>query len=80
MVIDMYYIQYSERQCHSNKNYSGLPTMTLENTLILVFASKIFPNVTISISCDNLRSTVQLVISLPIKCHCPNDNSIFYFP
>lgn len=67
MMTDMHYVQYSEKQCYFTKtNYSVLPTMTLQNILIIVFSSKILPHVTILISCGILRKAVQSGINISV--------------
>lgn len=81
---DDWHVLYSilKRQCYSNKtNYSMPSTMTLQNILIIVFSSKIFPLVTILISCGIFKKLWirHKYINLPIKVHYPNGNSIFNF-
>lgn len=64
---DMHDVQYSERQYYSNiTNYAVLFTMTLQNILITVFSCKIFPQVTILISCGILGKAVQSGINTSV--------------
>lgn len=81
-MIDMHYVEYSERQCYSNKtNYSAYPDLAEYTN-----NSFLFQNIS---TCDNsyflwhFKKNYPIrhkYISLPIKVHYPNGNSIFHFP